>query len=385
MPTWTSNIPSQVKTFANLAAFPATGSVKTIYIAEDNDIAYYWTGSAYVALSIQDLSGLVPYTGATQDVDLGANGLDAKFVNVKGTGGAGHLGLKHQSSNATAGGQETVIFAGNDGEPRFKNDGNAVEQIASREWVGLQGFITNVVTALGYTPVPNTRTVNGYDLTANRTLTASDVGAVATNSPITGATKTKITFDAKGLVTSGADATTADISDSSNKRYVTDAQQTILNKTLLNDKLIAGSSINVTAESILGTFTINANTLSANDVIKIMASTIKVGTAGTHTLRIRHNTSNTLVGATQIAIVSVTNTANINVTFSRQNLIVTGGNLTTSFPFGNSSLTDINSQLTTAPSSTAFDVTVTNYFFITVVLASASDSISLRFATIQNF
>jgi hypothetical protein len=55
--------------------------------------------------------------------------------------------------------------------------------------------------------------------------TASDVGAVATNSVITGATKTKISYDAKGLVTSGADATTADIADSSNKRYVTDAQR----------------------------------------------------------------------------------------------------------------------------------------------------------------
>jgi len=74
--------------------------------------------------------------------------------------------------------------------------------------------------------VPTTRTINGYDLSANRTLTASDVGAVATNLAITGATKTKITFDAKGLVTSGADATTADIADSSDKRYQTDAQKT---------------------------------------------------------------------------------------------------------------------------------------------------------------
>jgi hypothetical protein len=56
--------------------------------------------------------------------------------------------------------------------------------------------------------------------------TASDVGAVATNSAITGATKTKITYDAKGLVTSGADATTADIADSTDKRYQTDAQKT---------------------------------------------------------------------------------------------------------------------------------------------------------------
>ena len=54
---------------------------------------------------------------------------------------------------------------------------------------------------------------------------------VQKNSAITGATKTKITYDSKGLVTSGADATTADIADSSNKRYVTDAQLTVLGNT----------------------------------------------------------------------------------------------------------------------------------------------------------
>jgi hypothetical protein len=56
-------------------------------------------------------------------------------------------------------------------------------------------------------------------------------GKVDENAAITGATKTKITYDAKGLVTAGADATTADIADSSNKRYVTDAQLTVLGNT----------------------------------------------------------------------------------------------------------------------------------------------------------
>jgi len=51
------------------------------------------------------------------------------------------------------------------------------------------------------------------------------------NAAITGATKTKITYDAKGLVTAGADATTADIADSLNKRYVTDAQSTVIGNT----------------------------------------------------------------------------------------------------------------------------------------------------------
>jgi hypothetical protein len=51
------------------------------------------------------------------------------------------------------------------------------------------------------------------------------------NGAITGATKTKVTYDSKGLVTAGTDATTADIPDSTNKRYVTDAQSTVLGNT----------------------------------------------------------------------------------------------------------------------------------------------------------
>jgi hypothetical protein len=55
----------------------------------------------------------------------------------------------------------------------------------------------------------------------------ANVGVVP-NVAIVGATKTKITYDSKGLVTAGADATTADIADSTNKRYITDAQQSAL-------------------------------------------------------------------------------------------------------------------------------------------------------------
>lgn len=76
------------------------------------------------------------------------------------------------------------------------------------------------------------------------TAAAHDVGDFATaaqgaladsalqpNAPITGATKTKITYDADGLVTAGADATTADIADSTDKRYVTDSQLTVIGNT----------------------------------------------------------------------------------------------------------------------------------------------------------
>jgi len=56
-------------------------------------------------------------------------------------------------------------------------------------------------------------------------------GKVDENTAITGATKTKVTYDQKGLVTAGADATTADIADSTNKRYVTDAQLVVVGNT----------------------------------------------------------------------------------------------------------------------------------------------------------
>jgi len=103
------------------------------------------------------------------------------------------------------------------------------------------------ITLSGLSGVPTSRTIAGHALTGDVTISASDVGAdpagsaaaitlsglggVAANTSITGATKTKVTYDMKGLVTSGTDATTADIADSSDKRYCTDAQKTIIGNT----------------------------------------------------------------------------------------------------------------------------------------------------------
>lgn len=51
------------------------------------------------------------------------------------------------------------------------------------------------------------------------------------NSTITGSTNTKITYDSNGLVTSSTNATTADISDITDKRYITDSELVIINNT----------------------------------------------------------------------------------------------------------------------------------------------------------
>jgi hypothetical protein len=87
---------------------------------------------------------------------------------------------------------------------------------------------TALKTALALNNVDNTTDANKPISSA--TQTALDL-KVDENAAITGATKTKITYDAKGLVTAGADATTADIADSTNKRYVTDAQATVIGNT----------------------------------------------------------------------------------------------------------------------------------------------------------
>jgi uncharacterized protein (TIGR02145 family) len=61
--------------------------------------------------------------------------------------------------------------------------------------------------------------------------TLAELEGVASNELISGATSTKITYDAKGLVTSGVAATTDDIAVSSDKNYVTDAQVVVLENT----------------------------------------------------------------------------------------------------------------------------------------------------------
>jgi hypothetical protein len=60
------------------------------------------------------------------------------------------------------------------------------------------------------------------------TAAVAGIDYLTPNSAITGDTKTKITYDATGLVTAGADATTADIAPSNNRNYMTDAQAGVL-------------------------------------------------------------------------------------------------------------------------------------------------------------
>lgn len=126
----------------------------------------------------QDLSGLVPYTGATNDVDLGAHIINAQSFHVKGTGGNGHFGLKHQSADATANANETALYADVNGDLKYKNDGGFRTTLKTSLNTGDRVYTfpdrsgtladnTDLATkqdALGFTPEnsANKNAVNGY-------------------------------------------------------------------------------------------------------------------------------------------------------------------------------------------------------------------------------
>lgn len=63
--------------------FPVTGVVDTLYVDKATPSLYYWDGAAYV--SFNGGGSFVPYTGATGNVDLGANGLTTDFVKYNVT------------------------------------------------------------------------------------------------------------------------------------------------------------------------------------------------------------------------------------------------------------------------------------------------------------
>ena len=104
---------------------------------------------------------------------------------------------------------------------------NSGDDATNSQYSGLDAAKANLSGAT-FTGAISATNLSGSN-TGDQTL--SSLGAVASNAAITAGTNTKITYDAKGLVTAGEAATTADIAASADKNYVTDAQQTVIGNT----------------------------------------------------------------------------------------------------------------------------------------------------------
>jgi hypothetical protein len=204
------NAPSQVRTYANLGAFPATGAVKTIYIAEDKNYIYRWNGTAYIEISVADLVGYVPYTGATQDVNLGA--YDA-YVNklwlydaVNDNYGSVHF-TDTDFHIEDADGHKMLVIE--DGFMQIHKTDTIQSNLytsgltATRDHYlpDASGTIALTSNLAGYVPTSRTLTINGttQDLSADRTFTIS-TGITIGTTAITSGTVGRVLFEGTGNV-----------------------------------------------------------------------------------------------------------------------------------------------------------------------------------------
>jgi hypothetical protein len=142
--------------------------------------------------------------------------------------------------------------------------------------VGTSGtdFAISSVTSTHTFNLPTASGTNRGALSSADWTTFND--KVASNTAITGATKTKITYDAKGLVTAGADATTADITDSLNKRYVTDANLTVIGNTS-GTNTGDQTFLNPRVQTVSSSATVTAT--STNDLVTITAQAVALALA----------------------------------------------------------------------------------------------------------
>lgn len=160
--------------FANLASFPATGESGKIYIAIDTNVTYRWTGTGYAEISAS-------------------------------------LALGETSSTA---------YRGDRGKIAFDHS----------QTIGNPHGTTKAQVGLG-----NVDNTSDLDKPISILTQLALDNKVNKNPEIVSSTKTKVTYDSKGLVIAGDDATTIDINDSIDRRYVTDVQlNTIQNTSGIN-------------------------------------------------------------------------------------------------------------------------------------------------------
>lgn len=145
------NVPSQVKTYANLAAFPASGALKTIYIAEDTNKTYRWTGSVYTEISATAAStwGAIGGTLSNQtDLQTALNAKQnslgytpvptTRTLTINGT--TQDLSADRTftiSTGITIG--TTAITSGTVGRVLFEGTGNVVQESANLFWDNTNG------------------------------------------------------------------------------------------------------------------------------------------------------------------------------------------------------------------------------------------------------
>lgn len=210
-------LPSYIDTsqsYANFASLPITGSFGIVYITTDNYNAYRWTGSAYTLLVTVD-------TNTVMDANYGNfawSGIPYLFLSIgKVDSVAGKTGI-------------VTLLKGDVGLSNVDNTSDVNKPVSTAQTAAISTAKAEAIAAS--TPIAHVGTtgashgvssssVNGFmsstdkikldAISSTYSLISHTHSYVATNTAITAGTNTKITYDAKGLVTAGTTLAATDI------------------------------------------------------------------------------------------------------------------------------------------------------------------------------
>lgn len=168
--------------------------------------------------------------------------------------------------------------------------------------------------------------------------TNANVGVIP-NTVITGSTKTKITYDSKGLVTSGVDATQDDILDGSTNRSFTNVEKTKLSgiasgattnssdATLLSRENHTGTQLSSTISDIQSTITNNTAVLA--NTAKVTNANHTGDATGSNELTLATVNSNVgTVGSANKTVTVKTNAKGLTTSIYEQNIQIAESQVT---------------------------------------------------------
>lgn len=234
------------------------------------------------------LSGYVPYTGATGDVYLGTNDLNAKGLKVTGINGNGHLTMRWQSTDPTSSGNHTTFFANSVGDLKYKIDGH---------------FYTTFSTSAN--------TANRVYTFPNRDLTIDNI-TTSTTSNGTGFIKsngTNITFDNSTYLTTAI--TSLNGLTAATQTFANDTNVTITSATSTHTLGWSG-----TLSGTRGGTGVNngSNTITiAGNLAFTGANNISFTTTGAYTYTLPSATSTLLQTSSELTVSFGVTTANLTI------------------------------------------------------------------------